>query len=302
MNAWLRQQARAWSVTTAKLLRAPVATLFNVAVVGIALALPALLYVALAHLQKAAGAAHPRPEISLFMDHGAGRAEAREIEARLKRHPAVAHVRYIPREQALEDMKRLSGLAGVAESLGHNPLPDAFVLEAHDGDPAALERLRAEVARWPRVATVQLDTQWAARLAALLRLGRLALLLLGTLLAFALVAVTFNTIRLEILSQREEIEVASLIGATARFIRRPFLYYGALLGLLGGLAAWAVVWAAVEALNTGLADLAVTYGASWRLQPLSVRDAAALLGFAAALGWLGAWLSVSRHLEGGPTM
>ena len=116
------------------------------------------------------------------------------------------------------------------------------------------------------------------------------------------IAVTFNTIRLEILSQREEIEVASLIGATARFIRRPFLYYGALLGLLGGLAAWAVVWAAVEALNTGLADLAVTYGASWRLQPLSVRDAAALLGFAAALGWLGAWLSVSRHLAGGPRM
>jgi cell division transport system permease protein len=116
------------------------------------------------------------------------------------------------------------------------------------------------------------------------------------LLAFALVAVTFNTIRLQILTQREEIEVAGLIGATARFIRRPFLYYGAVLGLLGGLVAWAVVWLATRALNAALTDLSALYGASWVLRSLSVRDGLALLVFAAALGWLGAWLSVSRHL------
>ena len=293
----MRQQLRACRATAARLLRTPLATLFNVAVLGIALALPALLYVGLLHLQNAARAGTPKPQISVFLEHASGRAEAREIEARLKAHPAIAEVRYIPREKALEDMKRLSGLAGIAESLGQNPLPDAFVVETRDGNPAELKQVRDEVAGWPRVAFVQLDSEWAERLAAILRLGRLALFIVGTLLAFALVAVTFNTIRLQILTEREEIEVTGLIGATARYIRRPFLYYGAVLGLLGGLLAWGVVWAATAALNAALTDLSARYGASWTLRSLSARDGAALLAFAAALGWLGAWLSVSRHVS-----
>ena len=302
MRAWLTQHTRALAASAAKLFRAPVSTLFNVAVLGIALALPAILYVGLVNLQAAGRAAAPEPQLSLFMEVGASRAEVREVEARLRKHGAVARVRYIPREQALEDMNRLSGLGNIADTLGQNPLPDAFVIDARDATPAALARLREELSRWPKVAFVQLDAQWAQRLAAVVRLARMALLLVGTLLGFALVAVTFNTIRLQILSQRDEIEVASLIGATPRYIRRPFLYYGALLGLLGGLAAWAVVWGTTEALNWGLGDLATLYGTSWSIRPLPLRDVAALLGFSAALGWLGAWLCVSRHLAGAFSM
>ena len=71
----------------------------------------------------------------------------------------------------------------------------------------------------------------------------------------ALVAVTFNTIRLQILTRREEIEVAKLIGATDAFIRRPFLYFGALQGLAGGLLLGPRCVAACCA-ERGLADLA----------------------------------------------
>jgi cell division transport system permease protein len=276
--------------------QAPLATLFNVAVLGIALALPAILYVALANLQQGARAATPDPQVTVFMDVGASRAEVRDTEARLQKHPGVQAVRYVSREQALAEADRLSDVGGIAETLGQNPLPDAFVVDARDPGPAALERLRNELARWPKVAFVQLDAEWAQRLAAVIRLGRVALLVVGVLLAFALVAVTFNTIRLQILTQREEIEVASLIGATARYIRRPFLYYGALLGLLGGAAALGFLWATTEVLNRALNDLASHYGTTWVLHPLAFRDALALLGFAAALGWVGAWLSVSRHL------
>jgi cell division transport system permease protein len=296
VRAWLTQHTRALGASAAKLLRAPVATLFNVAVLGIALALPAILHVALVNLQQAGRAAAPEPQLTVFMDLAASRAEVREVEARLRKHTAVARVRYVPREQALEDVNRLSGLGNIADTLGQNPLPDAFIVDARDRAPTVLARLRDELSRWPKVGFVQLDAQWAQRLAAVVGLARLALLLVGTLLAFALVAVTFNTIRLQILSQREEIEVASLIGATPRYIRRPFLYYGAVLGLLGGLAAWGVVWATTEALNGALHDLAALYGTSWTIRPLPARDAAALLGFSAALGWLGAWLCVSRHL------
>ncbi len=276
---------------------APLASLFNVIVVGIALALPVGLYVGLANLQTAAQAASPEPQLTVFLALDATHAEAGEIDARLKKHDEVARLRYIPREEALADMQRLSGMAGIAEGLGHNPLPDAFVIDARDTSTAALQRLRMELSGWPKVAHVQLDAEWAQRLDALLKLGRVAVLLLASVLAFALVAITFNTIRLQILTRREEIEVATLIGATDAFIRRPFLYFGAAVGALGGVAACALVWAATVVLNGALTDLAYLYGTRWEVRHLTLADGASVLGFAAALGWLGAWLSVARHLS-----
>lgn len=296
MRGWLGHQARTLGITVQKLVRAPLTTLFNVVVVGIALALPAGLYVGLANLQSAARAVSPEPQLTVFLALDAGRDDVRDVDTRLKKHEQVAHLRYIPRERALEELKRVSGMPGIAEGLGQNPLPDAFVVDARDSSPAALQRLRSELAEWPKVAHVQLDAEWAQRLDAVLKLGRIALMLLATLLAFALVAITFNTIRLQILTQREEIEVATLIGATDGFIRRPFLYYGALLGLLGGLTACALVWAATGLLNGALTDLSYLYGARWEMRNMSLDDGVSLLAFAATLGWLGAWLSVARHL------
>ena len=296
MKVWLLHHARAARATSGKLVRAPFTTLFNVLVVGIALALPAGLYVALVNVQKAVRTVSPEPQLTVFLALDAAKPDVSLIDARLKEHPQVARLRYVPRERALEDMKRVSGMGGVVEALDRNPLPDAFVIDAADPTPEVLERLKTDIAAWPKVAHVQVDTEWAQRLDAALRVGRIALMLFGTVLAFALVAITFNTIRLQILTQREEIEVATLIGATDGFIRRPFLYYGAALGLLGGLAACAFVWGATTILNGALVDLSYLYGARWEIGQLGPRDAASLLAFAAALGWLGAWLSVGRHL------
>ncbi len=296
MSVWLTQHGRAAAAALRKLARSPVTTLFNVIVVGIALALPAGLYVGLVNIQKAVRTVSPEPQLTVFLALDASRADTTAIDTRLKQHPQVAAMRYIARDRALDDLKRATGMSGVAEALDKNPLPDAFVVDAADGSPEAMERLRAELAGWPKVAHVQLDAEWAQRLDAALKLGQAALMLFGTVLAFALVAITFNTIRLQILTQREEIEVTTLIGATDSFIRRPFLYFGAALGLLGGLAAWGFVWGATAVLNGALIDLSFLYGARWELGQLGMRDSLSLLGFAALLGWLGAWLSVGRHL------
>ena len=112
-----------------------------------------------------------------------------------------------------------------------------------------------------------------------------------------LVAVTFNTIRLQILTQRAEIEVSKLIGATDAFIRRPFYYLGMLQGLAGGAVAVAIVSAGLWLLNREVQVLAESYGSAYRLPLLSPGDAAALMAFAALIGWLGAYLSVNRHLR-----
>src|SRR5450759_663533 len=180
-------------------------------------------------------------------------------------------------------------------ALQSNPLPDAFVLET-GGSAAELERLEPELKALPKIAHVQLDSAWVKRLESLLALGRTAVLILATLLASGLVAVTFNTIRLQILTQKDEIEVSKLIGATDAFIRRPFFHLGLIQGALGGLAALAIVYLCMLILNRSILELAQLYGSDFRLGFFGFPDCLALLAFAAVLGWLGAYMSVSRHL------
>jgi cell division transport system permease protein len=293
---WLYQHWRNLGATLGRLARAPLASLLNIGVISIALALPLGMYVVLVNLQTFARERAPTPQLSIFLAIDAKSADAKAITARLKAHAGVKSQRFLPRDAALAELKKQSGLADVIDSLTQNPLPDGFIVEARDGSAAALEALREEMRRWPAVAHVQLDSAWARRLDAVLRLGQLALLLLAGLLALALCAVTFNTIRLQVLTQREEIEVAKLIGATDAFIQRPFLYHGVLLGLAGGATAWFIVWGGLALLNNGLAELAQLYGANFRLYHLPVHDSLAVCFAAGALGWLGAALSLRRHL------
>ncbi len=297
MKNWLLQHVRALFAVFGRLARSPVASLFNIGVIGIALALPVGFYVALTNLQSFSHDLATPPQVSLFLALDAGRGDIEQIEGRLRQHAGVRNFKFVSREQALADLKNSAGLADVVSSLEQNPLPDAFVIDAKDHAPQSLAKLRDEFASWPKVAHAQLDAAWAQRLEAVLKLGRHAALILTALLAFALIAITFNTIRLQILTQHEEIEVAKLIGATDPFIRRPFLYFGAVQGLAGGLAAWAIIWGSIYLFNSGLADLSQLYAANFRLHHLPPQDSASLFLFSAWLGWFGAWMSVSKHLS-----
>ena len=120
--------------------------------------------------------------------------------------------------------------------------------------------------------------------------------MLAILLSTAIIAIMFNTIRLQILTQKDEIEISKLIGATDTFIRRPFLYYGSLQGFLSGVAAWMIIAFFIEKLNEELVRLASVYQIDFHLQHLSVDDSLSLLIFSACLGWSGARISVASHL------
>jgi cell division transport system permease protein len=296
VNSWINQHADTLVRTLLRLVRSPIATLFNVAVIGIALALPLGFYVVLDNIRQVAARLPAQPEVSVFLALDATRADAARIEGSLRKATSIAELRFVPRDEALAAMRKSGEFAGLLEGLPGNPLPDAFVVRLAAADPEGLEKLRAEAGKWPKVDRVQVDSAWARRLQAGLKVARLATAILAGMLAFALLAVTFNTIRLQILTQREEIEVCRLIGATNAFIRRPFLYFGTLQGLLGGGAALGFVAAGVALLNAGLVEVGHLYGADLILRLPGLADAGAVLGFAGALGWIGAWLSSSRHL------
>jgi len=297
MKAWLRQHRQAIAAALGKFGTQKSAAVLNALVIGIALSLPAGGYALLSSLRAVAQGIALEPQLSLFLRPEAKRAEADTLAARLKADARLREVRFIPREQALKDLQATEGLAEVVAALSRNPLPDAFVVRPRGAEAAVLEELARDLRALPEVAHVQVDSAWARRLGALAGTARLAIALLATLLAFGLVAITFNTIRLQILTQRAEIEISKLIGATDAFIRRPFFYLGALQGLAGGLVALAILAGSLAALNSGVAELAASYGSDFRLAFLQPADAVAVALFSSALGWVGAYLSVSRYLR-----
>lgn len=270
---------------------------FNILVIGIALSLPAGMYLLLQNAQGLIAQLSGTPQISLFLSMDAKGDDADRLRRLLAQHPAIDRFQFVARADALEQLKHSTGLADVIGGLQQNPLPDAFIIYPKPGTAQTLEALRNELARLPKVEQAQLDSAWAYKLEALLKFGRILAIILATLLSLALVAITFNTIRLQILTQSSEIEVAKLIGATNGFIRRPFLYFGAVQGLLGGIMAWIIITLSLLLLNFQLRDITQLYASQFILHPLTPGDSLSLLLFSMYLGWLGAWLSVARHLS-----
>jgi cell division transport system permease protein len=302
MNIWFRQHRFAFGAALHHVRKAPGSFLFNVLVVAVALALPFAGVTLLDNVRPLSEQLSVDPELSLFMKRDAPREEAQALSPQLQRILAgsKAKVSFVPREQALDNLKAKSGLTDVIETLGDNPLPDSYVMKlegfASGADAARVDGIAEQLRLLPGVESVQVDSAWVKRLAALLGVLRLALLLLAVTLGVVVIAVVFNTIRLQVLTQKEEIAVSKLLGATDNFIHRPFYYTGALLGLAAGAVALGAVALALRPLNTAIAEFARLYASEFQLTSLPPLALAGLLAISAALGLAGAMLSVKRHL------
>lgn len=296
MSAWFAQHLTALRDALRRLLAMPLNTLLSLLVIGVALTLPTAGWLTIENLRKLTGDTPGVQQISIFLALNASQSEVGEIESRLQQASAGSW-RFVPRAEALKRLQEAEGMAEIIGSLPKNPLPDAFVVTPADSRPESLESLATSFSTWPKVAHVQLDSAWVKRLDSLLRLGKLIVMLLAVLFAGALVTITFNTIRLQILAQAAEIEVAKLIGATDTYIQRPLHYFGLLQGALGGLCAALLVTAGSHLLTPPVAELARLYGTSFTLQGLSANDIVVLAAIGGALGWLGAKISALIHLH-----
>jgi cell division transport system permease protein len=296
MIGWLRHQKHAFTAALHRLGAHPVATLLTALAMGVAISLPGGLYLGLGHLDRLAGDLPAQPEISVFLNVEASTAQEQRIAARLKQ-PDIAEARFVPKDEALATLSTAQDLVDITAGLTQNPLPDAWVVRPQTTSREELARIAADLGKLPGVAETHLDSQWADRLQAALAIGRTGVWLLAGLFAIALVAISGNAIRAQVLARRDEILVSRLIGATDRYIRRPFLYVGALQGLLGGLAAGGVLAVAGTLLRAPVERLAGLYGSAFHLLPPTAIEIVAVLGLTTLFGWLGAWLSVTRALH-----
>lgn len=275
----------------------PGTTVLSVLVIGIALALPLGLQVLLDNTLAATRRLDTDPQINVYLQTSATNDDAKLIESRLRANAGVQSVRFVSREQALAEMKQVAGLTDLIGGLQGNPLPHAFTVKPRDASAEAVDNLRKEFAAMPKVDMVAADFEWARKLARFSRFAERLVLALGAILAVAVVFVTGNTIRLQILTQHDELEVSQLIGATRRFIRRPFLYFGAIQGLLAGGVALLLTSALLAWIHVEVQALALSYLSDFAMSRITPSVALGVLGLAAVLGWAGALVSVTLHLR-----
>jgi cell division transport system permease protein len=301
LGAWRDHHFYGFFSSLGRLAARPWATALTVLMLGFALALPLLFYVAFDNARALAGGLREAREVTVFLKPAVDSAAADAFAAELRTRADVAGVSIKTPQQGLAEFRQLSGFGEALDILKDNPLPTVLVVTprstglAGEVDPPIVGVLGAD----PRVDLVQYDATWRRRLSDILAFAERAVAVLAALLALATLLVVGNTIRADVQSRTDEIAVMQLVGAGSGFVRRPFLYAGLLYGLLGGAIAVVVAIGAETAIAGPLDRLLASYDHALALHGLDFASAAVVIVAGALLGWIGAFVATARHMAAG---
>jgi cell division transport system permease protein len=292
---WLRLHGYALAEALRRLARQPIATATSVVVLGLVLSLPIVAGIGLRSLGEATARLDTDPQVHVFMGLDATDADVKRVEAALREAPEAGKVRFVSRADALAELEATTHLAELLATLDRNPLPHAFTVHLRSAQAERVLALKRTWAKLPKVDEVVADLEWTRRLAGWIRLAERLVVGLAVFLGLAVILVVGHLVRLQVLGRREEIELSRLIGAGPADVSRPFLYFGALQGLLAGATAVAVsaaltLWAGAE-----LQALTPTYIADFKLILPSRQIVAAIIGGCALIGVVAAALAVGRE-------
>lgn len=296
MKSWLTQHAQAFKLVLRRLQANLLNTLFICLAIGVTLALPNIMFTVLKSLGGLANNVKSESQISVFLATEQSTETIATIKVALEKNTTIKSFKFVSKEDALLQLQNATENSNVLGSLENNPLPDAFFIESKNLDFTSIEELKNELAKLAGISEIVIDGAWLKRLNYLILIGQKALIIIASLLGFALIAVIGNTIRMQILTQQAEIEVSQLIGATNSFIRRPFLYLGAMYGLLGGLFALLITYAVISVFNQSLSTLVHEYQTDFSINLPDIANVSMLCLFALVLGLLSAYFAVSKSL------
>ena len=297
LRAWGRHHRAMAMDSLYRLIRYPVGNLLTMLAIAIALVLPAALWLTLDSAKLLDAELDESATLTVYLETTVDAAQSARIDEAVRADEGVATTRLISAEQGMAEFQQSLGIEDTLAGLDDNPLPASIVIYPQSVEPAAMAQLAQRLEAFSGVDEVRVDLAWVERLRHLADLGRRVALALGVLFGCGVLLVVGNTIRLAVESRRREIEVVMLIGATHAFVRRPFLYSGAWYGVGGGLLALGLLGLGNHWLSLPVAALAASYGASFVLPQLDVTGSTILLSCSTLLGWLGAWLAVTRHLS-----
>ncbi|MFK7855816.1 MAG: permease-like cell division protein FtsX [Granulosicoccus sp.] len=270
------------------------ASLITLLVLGITLALPVILLFASNALNQLGTRNLDNESLTVYLQTSVTDLQGAQLAQDWLGSPGIRNTRYISRDEALALFRENADISEALDALGTNPLPGAIMVFPDTNTLLAgrVEALAQTLSGIPAVERVQLDLRWVKRLQSFVSLAKLLGGLLTGFLTLTAFLVIGNTIRLELLRRRSEMEVASLLGANQSFLNRPIFYTGALYGFFGGLVACIIALLAFNAIQGPTQELSGLYQSSFALkmpnasQIMSVLGASLLLGIAGALSSL----------------
>jgi cell division transport system permease protein len=296
---FLAAQRYASRRTLAMMRERPLAFILSVLLAAAALTLP----LALASVGWAArpviAQVQPVPEISVFI---ATRATPRDVDAmksRIAQLPGVTEVTLRSKETALAQLADKSGFSGPSAELGVNPLPDVLIARLALHVPAEMiEGSAREIRTWPLVDAVRTDLDWYRKVRAFTRVALTATALFGALVVALIALILLGTVRLHAGTRTEEAAVLKLVGATPRFIARPYAYSATATMIIAASIAVAGIYAVHFALRGPVAELTRLYGVTFTLpDPEPMHLLVVILG-AAVFGWLVGLIGARAAISG----
>jgi len=298
VSIWFARHFNTAGDSLGRLVRQPFASLMIILVIGVTLALPAALNLALKNFAVISGGWDDALDFSVFLDTELSVSEAEAIARLIAQRADVEDVQLITAADALAEFKQQSGFGDALDHLADNPLPHTLVVRPSPANTSqSMILLREELASLPETDLVQVDTEWVQRFHAILEIVQRAVMIGAGLLGLAIIVVIGNTIRLDIQNRRDEIEVTKLIGASNAFVRRPFLWSGFWYGLFGSLLGLGLVWYGLYLLQPAVTRLAGLYQSGLTVLTLDLQDSLAIIGIGIALGLIGSWSAAARHMR-----
>lgn len=292
-SAWRSQHGSAFSSSFLRLLKRPFSSALSLSVMAIALSLPLALGWSLLQMQQLSASVQSSRAINVFFKPDISVEQAKRFAATFESNASVASVQLKSPEQGLKDFQQSSELAKAVSLLGKNPLPVVMIIEPKGDERAVLTQLQA----LPQAEHIQYDALWQQRLNAWLAFGQRLLMALAAIFALGALLAVANNIRLDIATREQEIAVLQQLGATDAYIRRPFLYIGALLGLLSGLFALVLLLLAWRYIQPSISALISSYGSAFTFTHAPLWLIPAVLASAIVLGIMGAWLAAGHYLR-----
>ncbi len=280
-----------------RLIKQPFGSLLTLLMLAVSLTLPLALYLATQSFQAVVGQLSASPQITLFMELNADEADNQGIQAALKKIDGIAKVEFVSKASALDDLQTSMGEQDLINVLEVNPLPDAFVITPSSLIPDEVKALQNTLAQLPMVEQALVDTEWLNTLYQMNQFAHKVVWFLAATLSMAFILVAHNTIRLQVLSQRDEIEITKLLGASSAFIRRPFLYQAWWQGLLATLISLVLcAWLMTE-ITPLLSEMLKPYGIALSPRYFDVQELIVILAMMTLLAILGAYLATKQLMH-----
>lgn len=275
----------------------PFDNLLTLAVISMALALPASLYLLTKNMASVAGTITSPAQISVYIQQGTPEPRIMILKDQLELRADVNQVDYISSQQGLAELSQYAGFEQTISFLDEHALPAVLVITPNTDDPLQIKRIAQDVTEQDHVTDVRLDEDWLARLDAIRHVVLMVVISLSLLMLASIFLIIGNTLRFNVQANKDEIQTMKLIGATDSYILRPYQYSGMWFGLLGSLSAWLLTALMTIVLNSAVAQLARLYDSQFRLIGLNWDESLLLLVLGTLLGCVAAHVSARRHLK-----